>query len=82
MFFVVSMMLKILFKYDVVVTLLPDKLFFIYVSKDEEWKKRYQEDWDYVSSMTRFFKWWIKHEFNEDLSVDVDILPVIPGKTV
>lgn len=63
-----------------VLTTLQDKLFFIYVSKDEEWKKRYQEDWNYVSSMTRFFKWWIKHEFNEDLSVDVDILPVIPGK--
>lgn len=57
-----------------------DKLFFIYVSKNEEWKKRYEEDWNYVSSMTRFFKWWIRHEFKEDLTVDADILPVIPGK--
>ena len=60
--------------------LLQDRLFFIYVSKNEEWKKRYQEDWDYVSSMVRFFQWWIKHEFKEDLSVEVDILPVIPGR--
>ena len=54
--------------------------FFIYVSKNEEWKKRYQEDWGYVSSMVRFFQWWIKREFKEDLSVEVDILPVIPGR--
>jgi len=60
--------------------LLQDKLFFIYVSKNEEWKKRYQEDWGYVSSMVRFFQWWIKREFKEDLSVEVDILPVIPGR--
>lgn len=57
-----------------------DKLFFIYVSKNDEWKKRYEQDWDYVSSMSRFFKWWIKHEFHEDLSVEADILPVVPGK--
>jgi hypothetical protein len=57
-----------------------DRLFFIYVSKNDEWKKRYEQDWDYVSSMSRFFKWWIKHEFHEDLSVEADILPVVPGK--
>lgn len=57
-----------------------DKLFFIYVAKNEEWKKLYDEDWDYVSSMARFFKYWIKHQFDEDISVDADILPVITGK--
>ncbi len=57
-----------------------NRLFFIYVAKNEEWKKRQEEDWDYVSSMARFFKWWIRHEFNEDYSVDADILPVISGK--
>lgn len=60
--------------------MLQDKLFFIYVSKNDEWKKRYEEDWSYVSSMARFFKWWIKREFNEDLSVEADILPVVSGK--
>ena len=45
---------KILLLYDVYL-MVQDKLFFIYVSKNEEWKKRYEEDWDYVSSLTRFF---------------------------
>ena len=57
-----------------------DKLFFIYVAKNEEWKKRYEEDWEYVSSMTRFFKWWIRHEFAVDIRVEADILPIIPGR--
>lgn len=57
-----------------------DSLFFIYVAKNEKWKKLYDEDWEYVSSMTRFFKYWIKHQFDENISVDADILPVITGK--
>lgn len=57
-----------------------DKLFFIYVAKNEEWKQLYEEDWEYVSSMTRFFKWWIRHEFAFDIKVESDILPIIPGK--
>ncbi len=57
-----------------------DKLFFIYVVKNEEWKQRYEEDWDYVSSMALFFKWWIRQEFDKDIMVEADILPVIPGK--
>ncbi len=57
-----------------------NKLFFIYVAKNEEWKQRYEEDWAYVSSMARFFKWWIKHEFDIDVALESDILPVIPGK--
>jgi hypothetical protein len=57
-----------------------NKLFFIYVAKNEEWKQRYEEDWNYVSAMTRFFKWWIKHEFDKDIALEADILPVIPGK--
>ena len=50
------------------------------MAKNEEWKQRYEEDWNYVSSMTRFFKWWIKHEFDIDITLEADILPVIPGK--
>ncbi len=50
------------------------------MAKNEEWKQRYEEDWTYVSSMTRFFKWWIKHEFHTDVAIETDILPVIPGK--
>jgi hypothetical protein len=50
------------------------------VAKNEEWKQRYEEDWTYVSSMTRFFKWWIKQEFHVDVTIESDILPVIPGK--
>jgi hypothetical protein len=50
------------------------------VAKNEEWKQRYEEDWNYVSAMTRFFKWWIKHEFDKDIALEADILPVIPGK--
>jgi hypothetical protein len=57
-----------------------NKLFFIYVAKNEDWKQRYEEDWNYVSSMTRFFKWWIKHEFDIDITLEADILPIIPGK--
>ena len=56
------------------------KLFFIYVAKNSEWNKLYKEDWAYVSSMTRFFHWWIKRFFNIDFSLEADILPVIPGK--
>ena len=57
-----------------------NRLFFIYVAKNEDWKQLYNEDWTYVSSMTRFFKWWIKHEFHVDVAVECDILPVIPGR--
>lgn len=57
-----------------------NKLFFIYVAKNEEWKQRYEEDWEYVTAMTRFFKWWIKHEFDVDIALESDILPIIPGK--
>lgn len=57
-----------------------DKIFFIYVAKNNEWQQRQQEDWDYVSSMTRFFKWWMQHYFDTKLPVEADILPVIPGK--
>ncbi len=39
-----------------------------------------KEDWEYVSSVSRFFKWWIKRYFDVEMAVDADILPVIPGK--
>jgi hypothetical protein len=58
----------------------PQKLFFIYVAKNEEWEKRQREDWDYVSSMSRFYRWWIKRNFELDFSIEADILPVVPGK--
>ena len=57
-----------------------DKLFFIYVAKNKEWQERQQEDWGYVSSMSRFFKWWARRYFDIELRVEADILPVIPGK--
>ena len=56
------------------------KLFFIYVAKNEEWQILQREDWDYVYSMSRFYHWWIKHNFRIDFGVDADILPVITGK--
>jgi hypothetical protein len=56
------------------------KLFFIYVARNEEWRQRQKEDWDYVYSMSRFYHWWIKRYFHIDFTVDADILPVIPGK--
>jgi len=56
------------------------KLFFIYVVKNEEWEARRIEDWDYVSSMSRFYQWWIKRNFDLDFDLEADILPVIPGK--
>lgn len=56
------------------------KLFFIYVARNEEWRQRQKEDWDYVYSMSRFYHWWIKRYFHIDFAVDADILPVIPGK--
>lgn len=58
----------------------PQKLFFIYVVKNEEWEKRQREDWDYVSSMSRFYRWWIKRNFEIDFNTEADILPVVPGK--
>ena len=60
--------------------MLSKKLFFIYVAKNNEWQQRQKEDWNYVSSMTRFYHWWIKHYFNIDFTVEADILPVIPGR--
>ena len=60
--------------------MIPDKLFFIYVARNDEWQQLQKEDWDYVSSMSRFFKWWSKRYFDIDLPVEADILPVIPGK--
>jgi hypothetical protein len=57
-----------------------DKIFFIYVVKNNEWQQRQQEDWDYVSAMARFFKWWTQRHFDIKLPVEADILPVVPGK--
>jgi hypothetical protein len=57
-----------------------EKLFFIYVARNDEWVKLQAEDWGYVSSMARFFKWWIHRYYDYDISVEADILPVIPGK--
>jgi hypothetical protein len=56
------------------------KLFFIYVAKEEEWQQRQKEDWDYVSSMARFYHRWIKRYYDLDFTVEADILPVIPGR--
>jgi hypothetical protein len=56
-----------------------DKIFFIYVAKNKEWEQRQKEDWDYVSSMARFFKWWAQRYFDTKLPVEADILPVVPG---
>ena len=57
-----------------------NKLFFIYVAKEHEWRKRQSEDWDYVSSLSRFYHWWIKRFFDLDIAVEADILPVVPGR--
>ena len=56
------------------------KLFFIYVAKEQEWRQRQDEDWDYVYSLSRFYHWWIKRYFEMDFIVEADILPVVPGK--
>ncbi|MGC2386670.1 MAG: hypothetical protein WA326_06450 [Nitrososphaeraceae archaeon] len=56
------------------------KLFFIYVTKEQEWRQRQDEDWDYVYSLSRFYHWWIKRYFEMDFIVEADILPVVPGK--
>ena len=61
-------------------TLAAEKLFFIYVARNDEWERLQAEDWGYVSSMARFFKWWIKRHFGHDIAVEADILPVIPGR--
>lgn len=57
-----------------------DKLFFIYVARNDQWERLQAEDWGYVSSMARFFKWWIKRYYDYDIAVEADILPVVPGK--
>ncbi len=57
-----------------------DRLFFIYVAKEKEWQQMERDDWVYVSSMARFFKWWARRYFDIDLAVQADILPVVPGK--
>jgi hypothetical protein len=55
-------------------------LFFIYVAKNKEWIRLQNEDWYYVSLMSRFFHQWIKRSFDVNLKVKADILPVIAGK--
>jgi hypothetical protein len=57
-----------------------EKLFFIYVAKNSEWRRMQEEDWGYVSAMARFYHWWIKRFFDFDMTVEADILPVVPGK--
>ena len=54
-------------------------LFFIYVAKNKDWIRLQNEDWYYVSLMSRFFHQWIKRSFDVNLKVKADILPVIPG---
>jgi hypothetical protein len=58
----------------------PVSLFFIYVSKNEEWVLRQNEDWGYVSIMARFFQKWIRNAFNLKINTNADLLPVIPGR--
>jgi hypothetical protein len=55
-------------------------LFFIYVSKNEDWVLRQKEDWGYVSIMARFFQKWIRGAFSLKINTNADILPVIPGR--
>ena len=57
-----------------------EKLFFIYVAKNDEWQQLQKEDWSYVAAMGRFFKWWMRRYFALEMAVEADILPVIPGK--
>lgn len=57
-----------------------ERLYFIYVAKNEDWLLRQKEDWDYVFLMSRFFQKWIKKSFDIRLPVSADILPVIPGR--
>lgn len=57
-----------------------NKLFFIYVARNEEWERLQSEDWHYVSSMVNFFHWWAKKYFHINFSIVADILPIIPGK--
>ncbi|AIF83778.1 hypothetical protein NTE_01717 [Candidatus Nitrososphaera evergladensis SR1] len=57
-----------------------EKLFFIYVARNDEWVRLQSEDWGYVSAMARFFKWWIRRYYDFEIAVEADILPVIPGK--
>ena len=57
-----------------------EKLFFIYVARNDEWQRMQEEDWGYVSMMARFFHWWIKRYFDLNVVVEADILPIIPGK--
>jgi hypothetical protein len=60
--------------------LVADEIFFIYVAKASEWQQREKEDFGYVSSMARFFKWWAERYFDVKIPVKADILPVVPGK--
>ena len=55
-------------------------LYFIYVAKNEDWVRLQNEDWYYVSLMTRFFHHWIKRSFDVNLKIQADILPVVPGR--
>jgi hypothetical protein len=55
------------------------EIFIIYVAKNENWKELESQDWEYVSSMARFYKWWMSRFFDLDLPVKADILPVVPG---
>jgi hypothetical protein len=55
-------------------------LFFIYVSKNEDWVLRQKEDWGYVSIMARFYQKWIRGAFSLKINANADILPVIPGR--
>jgi hypothetical protein len=57
-----------------------NKLFFIYVAREKEWQQMEKDDWGYVSSMARFFKWWARRYFGIELAIQADILPVVPGK--
>jgi len=61
-------------------TLQNPTLFFIYVAKNEDWIRLQNEDWYYVSLMSRFFHNWIKRSFDTSVKIKADILPVIPGR--
>jgi len=50
---------------------------FIYVAKSDRWKETLKEEWHYVYSMTKFYQWWLRKNFQLNYKVSADVLVVV-----
>lgn len=52
------------------------RLNFVYVSRSDFYRERMKQDWQYISEMTHFYRWWLRKKFKLFYSVTLDALVI------